>query len=343
MSVFSAPDFDDHEEVHYFADPAAGLKAIIAIHRFGPGAAGGGCRMWPYASDAEALRDALRLSRGMTYKWALANIAMGGGKTVVIGDPERDKSEALFRALGRCVESLGGRYYTGPDVGTTEDDVAVMLKETKYLAGLPGPSGATSPPTAYGVYLGIRAAVLQRLGRGELAGLRVAVQGLGRVGFDLCRRLSADGAELFVTDVKPALVERAVAELGAAAVAADEIHGLDVDVFAPCALGATINDETIPALRARVVAGGANNQLAEGRHGAALAQRGILYAPDYVINAGGAINASSELSGYDREAAYRAIEGIPETLKQIFARAEGDGVPTSVAADRIAEERVERR
>ncbi|MEE8545110.1 MAG: Glu/Leu/Phe/Val dehydrogenase dimerization domain-containing protein [Alphaproteobacteria bacterium] len=340
MSVFSAPDYDDHEQVLFFNDAASGLKAIIALHYTGPGLAGGGCRMWPYATEAEALSDVLRLSRAMTYKLALARIPIGGGKTVIIGDPRRDKSEALLLALGRCVDSLGGRYIVGEDVGITVDDMTVINRETPHVVGLKGVSGDTSPPTAYGVYLGIRAAVARRLGRDDLEGVRVAVQGVGSVGLDLCRRLSADGAKLAVADLDAAACARARDELGATVVGVDEIYDLEVDVFAPCALGAVINDDTVPRLRAAIVAGAANNQLAEDRHGVALAERGILYAPDYVINAGGAHNASRERGSYDRDEAYRAIEGIPEILIEIFTRAEREGVPTSVAADRMARERI---
>jgi leucine dehydrogenase len=344
MNLYSAPDFDDHEEVHFFHDSASGLKAIIALHYTGPGPGrgGGGIRMWPYASDEEALRDVLRLSKAMSYKMVLADIPIGGGKSVIIGDSARDKTPELMRAMGRAIESLGGRYVCGEDVGTTPDDMALIRQETRWVVGLEDVSGDTSPPTAYGVYLGLRAAAEHKLGAERMEGLRVAVQGVGAVGLDLCRRLADDGVKLVVADVNGGAAQRAVDELGATAVAPEDIYDQEVAVFAPCALGAVIDDDTVTRLRATVVAGAANNQLAEDRHGVALAERGILYAPDYVINSGGAINASRELSGYDRDDAYQAIEGIPATLLEIFELAERDGVPTSVAADRIARQRMGR-
>ncbi len=343
MPVFSAPDFDGHEQVLFVADAASGLRAIIALHDTGPGRAGGGCRMYPYPDETAALRDALRLSRAMTYKMVLADIPMGGGKTVVLGDPARDKSAALLHALGRAIDTLGGRYIVGEDVGTSPADMATIREVTPHVVGLEGRSGDTSPPTAEGVYVGLRAAVARRLGRDDLAGLRVAIQGVGHVGGLLARRLAGEGARVVVADVDPAAVARAVRIPGVEPVDADGIYDAEVDVFMPCALGAVLNDDTIPRLRAKVVAGAANNQLAEDRHGAMLAERGILYAPDYVINAGGAINASRELGDYDRDEAYRAIARIADTLAEIFARAEADGLPTSAAADRLAEERLARR
>jgi leucine dehydrogenase len=341
MNVFSAADFDDHEAVHFFNDPASGLKAIIALHYTGPGRGGGGIRMWPYESDEAALRDVLRLSKAMSYKMVLANLPMGGGKSVIVGDSARDKTPELMRAMGRAIESLGGRYVCGEDVGTTPEDMAIIRRETRWVVGLADVSGDTSPPTAYGVYLGLRAAARHKLGVGEMKGIGVAVQGVGAVGLDLCRRLAADGAELTVADIDAGAAARAADELGAHVVAPADIYDQEVEVFAPCALGAVLDDDTIARLAAKVVAGAANNQLAEDRHGVALAKRGILYAPDYVVNAGGAINASRELIGYDRDDAYAAIEGIPATLLQIFARAEQDGVATSVAADRVAKQRIE--
>ncbi len=343
MTVFGADDFDDHEQVVFASDPAAGLRAIIAIHDTTLGPSGGGCRMYPYASEADALRDALRLSRAMTYKFALADLGYGGAKGVIIGDPARDKSEALFRAFGRAVDNLGGRYTTGEDVGTTLDDMAVIRKETRHVAGIRDGSGDTSPPTAHGVLQGIRAAVRHRLGRDGLAGVRVAVQGLGNVGMRLCRDLAGDGASLFVTDIRAEAVSRAVEELGATAVLGDAIFDLEVDVFAPCALGGVLDDATVPRLKAAVVAGCANNQLADDRHGAMLAERGILYAPDYVINAGGAINACAGGKGYDREAVYRRIDAIADTLAGIFARADREGAATVEIANRMAAERIGRK
>ena len=340
MSVFEHHEFDGHEQVVFCHDPASGLKAIIAIHNTNRGPALGGCRMWPYASDEEALTDALRLSRGMTYKSALAGLAFGGGKSVIIGDPKRDKSEALFRAMGRFVDSLGGRYSVAEDVGISVPDVEIMARETAFVAGTrAGGAGDPSPATAYGVYMGIKAAARHRLGVDSLTGLRVAVQGVGHVGYYLCRHLFAEGAELVVADIAQESLERAVREFDAHVAAPDVIAAAAVDIYAPCALGATVNDETLPKLQAKVVAGSANNQLAEARHGEALRRRGILYAPDYVINAGGVIAISHEGPGYDEAKAFAHVAQIHDTLLEIFRRADAQKVATSEAADRLAEER----
>ncbi|HSR71513.1 MAG TPA: Glu/Leu/Phe/Val dehydrogenase dimerization domain-containing protein [Kiloniellales bacterium] len=342
MSVFSHPEFDAHEQVVYGFDAATGLKSIIAVHSTRRGPALGGCRMWPYADEAEALTDVLRLSRGMTYKSALADLPLGGGKAVVIGDPKRIKTEALMRAFGRFVDSLGGRYITAEDVGIGVEDIEAVAKVTRHVVGTrAGGAGDPSPSTAYGVVMGIRAAVAHRLGRESLEGLRVAVQGIGHVGYHLCRFLAAEGAELTVTDLDQAAVARVGRELGTRAVSPEEIYGIDAAVFAPCALGAVINDETLPRLAAPIVAGSANNQLAEPRHGAALARGGILYAPDYVINAGGVIDVSHEGPAYDAAAVKRHVARIHDTLREIFRRAEAEGIPTSQAADRLAEERLQ--
>ena len=344
MSIFSHPEFDGHYQVAFCHDSDSGLKAIIALHNLSRGPALGGCRMWHYESDDEALTDVLRLSRGMTYKSALANLPYGGGKSVIIGDPRSMKSDALFRAMGRFVESLGGRYIVAEDVGISVADVETMGRETRHVAGTSaGGVGDPSPATAYGVFMGIRAAVKQRLGRDDLEGLRVAVQGLGHVGTHLCRYLAEAGAKLIVTDINQASVARAVAEFGATAVAPDAIIGAEAEVYAPCALGATINDETLEILKAPIVAGSANNQLAEPRHGAELRQRGVLYAPDFVINAGGIIVISHEGPNYDQTAAFAHIGGIHDTLLEIFRRAEAQGLPTSEAADRLAEDRFKNR
>jgi leucine dehydrogenase len=318
----------------------SGLKAIIAIHNTNRGPALGGCRMWPYASEAEALTDVLRLSRGMTYKSALAGLSYGGGKSVIIGDPRRDKSEALFRAMGRFVDSLGGRYTVAEDVGISVPDVAIMGRETAHVAGLPEHgAGDPSPATAYGVYMGIRAAARHRLGLDSLKGLRVAVQGVGHVGYYLCRHLAAEGAELIVADIVQDSLERVRREFDARVTAPEAIAAAAVDVYAPCALGAVINDASLPLLKAKIVAGSANNQLAEARHGEALRQRGILYAPDYVINAGGVIVISHEGAGFDEAKAFAHVAQIHDTLLEIFRRADAAKVATSEAADRLAEER----
>ncbi len=340
MSVFSSPDFDNHEQVVFCHDEASGLKAIIAIHNTNRGPSLGGCRMWPYASEEEAVTDVLRLSRGMTYKSALAKLPYGGGKSVIIGDPRLDKSPALFRAMGRAVQRLAGRYIVAEDVGISVPDVELMQQETRHVAGTTsGGAGDPSPATAYGVYMGLRAAVEHRLDRKDLDGLTVAVQGLGHVGYYLCKHLAEDGARLVVTDINEAAIQTAVTEFDAARVAPDEIYAVDCDVFAPCALGAVINDDSLEFLKAKVVAGSANNQLHEPRHGEILKQRGVLYAPDYVINAGGVIDISHEGRSYDKDKAFAHVAEIHDTLLEIFQRAEAEDIPTGDAADRIAEER----
>ena len=340
MSVFSSESFDDHEHVAFGCDAETGLRAIIAVHSTVLGPALGGCRMWAYASDAEALTDVLRLSRGMSFKNALADLPWGGGKSVLIGNAKTDKTPAMMRAMGRFVDSLGGRYITAEDVGTSPDDMFEMAKETKHVRGVKGVGFDPSPGTAYGVFKGIEASVRERLGATDLKGIRVAVQGLGHVGYDVARQLHAAGAELTVTDIDSAAVQKAEAELNATAVGLDAIYDADVDVYTPCALGATINDATVDRIRASVVAGAANNQLAKDRHGDRLAERGILYAPDYVINAGGVIHIYHEGPNFDRKAAFDHIGGIANTLTRIFARAKRDGVATHVAADRQAQDRL---
>lgn len=345
MALFTHPEFDGHEEVVFCHDKPSGLKAIIAIHNTRRGPSLGGCRMWPYAGkdggEAEALTDVLRLSRGMTYKSALAELPYGGGKSVVIGDPRRHKNEALLRALAGFVDSLGGRYIIAEDVGITQADAEVMERRTRFVAGTrAGGAGDPSPSTAFGVYMGIRAAAEHKLGRESLRGLRVAVQGLGQVGYHLCQYLADDGASLIVTDINIEAVERAVRELGARGVAPDTIYDAEAEIFAPCALGAVINDRTLPRLKVAIVAGSANNQLAEVRHGVDLAKAGILYAPDYAINAGGVINISHEGRGYDKDVAFRHVARIHDTLREIFRRAEADRIPTAQAADALALERL---
>jgi leucine dehydrogenase len=349
MSVFSTRDFADHEQVVFCSDDKSGLKAIIAVHNSNLGPALGGCRMWPYANEDEAIRDVLRLSRGMTYKSAMANLKLGGGKSVVIGNPRTDKTPALLEALARAIENLNGRYIAAEDSGTSVADMKLMSKFTRHVAGVVDKptdhgtrSGDPSPATAYGTFVGIKAAVKERLGRDSLEGLRVAVQGIGNVGFDLARQLKEAGAELWVTDIYREPLLNAAKELRATVVEPEEIFGLDVDVFAPCALGAVINDHTIPQLKAKIVAGAANNQLAEARHGAVLMNRGILYAPDYVINAGGIIDVYHERTGFDRVEVLRHIEGIHDNLMEIFARARKEERPTGEVADAIAEERFKR-
>ena len=340
MSVFASNSFADHREVVFCHDPEVGLRAIIAIHDTTLGPSLGGVRMWPYRSDTEALEDVLRLSKGMTYKSAMAAIALGGGKSVIIGDPREHKTEALLLSFGRFVDGLGGRYIAAEDVGTSVDDLEVVRRATRHAAGLAGGSGDPSGATAFGVVQGIAAAVKRRLGRESLDGVSVAVQGLGHVGMLVCERLAQAGARLIVTDIDGAAVDRAVSRFDAEGVAAEAIYDAAVDVFAPCALGAVINDATLPRLKVAAVAGAANNQLAEDRHGAALAERDILYAPDYIINAGGVINIYHELKGYDRDRAFAHVRQIGATLEKIFARAASEKLPTNVMADRVAAERI---
>ena len=339
MSVFGAKSFDDHETVVFCHDRESGLRAIIAVHDTTLGPALGGCRMWPYGSEDEALEDVLRLSRGMTYKSAISGIDHGGGKSVIIGDPRTDKTEALFEALGHFVNDQGGQYIIAEDVGTSVPDMELVRRTTRHVAGITeGGSGDPSPATAWGVFHGLRAAVRHRLGRDDLNGVTVAVQGLGHVGMYLCRHLAEAGAKLVVSDLRVDLVARAAADFAAASAPVDAIHAQDVDLFAPCALGAVLNDRTIPELKTKVVAGSANNQLAEDRHGTILAERGILYAPDYVINAGGVINISHEGPNYDRQAALDHCARIYDTLDRLFIRAAAENLPTSTVADHMAEE-----
>jgi leucine dehydrogenase len=343
MPVFSAPYFHGHEQVTHFHDRETGLRAIIAIHDTSLGPAGGGCRMYPYGSDDDALTDALRLSRAMTYKLAFIDARFGGGKSVIIGDPKRDKTPELLRAFGRCVERLGGRYTVGEDVGISVEDMEYIHQETEHCVGLAGKSGDTSPPTSFGVYRGILAAVKHKLGRDGVDGITIAIQGLGAVGFGLAEYLAKDGAGLVVADIDQDAVTRAVDTLGAKAVAPDRIIVADADVLAPCALGGIIDDESVPQIKASIVAGAANNQLLDDSHAALLAERGILFAPDYIINAGGALNASNEGPDYDRDAVYERISAIYETLIEVFQRADNEGRSTVEVANQMAEERIELR
>ncbi|MDR8524210.1 Glu/Leu/Phe/Val dehydrogenase dimerization domain-containing protein [Shewanella fidelis] len=335
MAIFNHISFDDHEQVVFCHDKESGLKAIIAIHNTNLGPAVGGCRMWNYESDDEAITDVLRLSRGMTYKNALAGLAMGGGKSVIIADPKVQDREALFRAFGRCIDTLGGKYYSAEDVGVSTADIMIAHQETPYMAGLEGKSGDPSPFTALGTYLGIKAAVKHQRGLDSLKGLKISVQGVGHVGYYLCRHLHAEGAELIVTDIHQDSLDRVATEFGATVVAPQDIYHQDVDVYAPCALGATINDITIPMLKATIVAGCANNQLAEVRHGEMLKDLGILYAPDYVINAGGIINVSFE-KDYDASAATAKVEEIYNTLLTIFTQSVEQNRTTGDVADEMA-------
>jgi leucine dehydrogenase len=329
-----------HEQVLLSHDPSCGYLGIVAIHDTTLGPALGGTRFWQYASTEEAITDALRLSRGMTYKSAVAGINLGGGKAVIIGDNRRTDREALFRAHGRFVQTLGGRYITAEDIGTSPADMEYIKLETDHVAGLLGLSGDPSPVTAYGVYVGMKAAAKFHWGSDSLAGKTVAVQGAGKVAYNLMHHLRLEGANLIVTDIDEEKVRRAVQEFGARPVAPDAIYDQQSDIFSPNALGATVNDETLSRLRVEVIAGGANNQLAEDRHGDELERRGVLYAPDYVINGGGVINVYGELHSWPMERAKKKAGEIYETLLRIFEMARREKIPTYRAADRLAQQRI---
>lgn len=341
MTIFQTAEFRDHERVIFIRDRAVDLRAIIAIHRSVSGTAGGGVRMKPYSSEARAITDVLRLSRAMTYKFSLAGIAMGGAKSVIIGDPASDKTPEFLEAFGGVVQRLNGAFICAPDVGTTCGDMAIIRRATEHVRGLPGASGETAPATAYGVYQGIRAAVKHKLGRDDLRGLTVAVQGAGAVGSNLCRHLDDAGCALMVADIDDRAVARMVEAHGATAIAPDRVLSAAVDILAPCALGGCLDDDTIPLIRAAIVCGGANNQLAADRHGAMLEARDILYAPDYVVNAGGTMNAVREGPDYDESEAMCAVGRIYDTLMMVFAHAVELGIPSSVAADQLAEQNLE--
>ncbi|MGH8426371.1 MAG: Glu/Leu/Phe/Val family dehydrogenase [Gammaproteobacteria bacterium] len=332
-----------HEEVVFFHSRDLGLKAIVAIHDTTLGPALGGCRMLPYKSDEEALYDVLRLSRGMTYKNAVAGLNLGGGKSVIIGDPHKDKSEAYFRAFGRFLESLGGRYITAEDVNTSVPDMEYIFQETSHVVGIPpvfGGSGDPSPFTALGTLRGIEAAAEHRYGSKELGKLSFAVQGVGHVGVHLVRMLRETGAKVYVCDPDPERVKHVVDKYGAEALKLDDIYSTDAKVFVPCALGGSVNPETLEKLKCEIVAGSANNQLDTDATGDELEKRGILYVPDYVINAGGVINVAIERQGYNRERATHQVNRIFDICKHVFHTAEHEGLPTYKAADHLAEKRI---
>ncbi len=337
MALFDLPDFDNHEQIVFCSDKDSGLRAIIAIHNTKLGPAVGGCRLWNYASDEEALVDVLRLSKGMTYKNALAGLTMGGGKSVIIGDPEKIKSEQLFKAFGQALERLNGRYLSAEDVNITTHDIAIANSVTQFVTGTEGKSGNPAPFTALGTFLGIKASVKHKLNKDNLNNVTVAVQGLGSVGYQLCRHLYQAGAKLIITDINQESLDNAAQEFNAKIVDLNEIYDQDVDVYAPCALGATINDDTLTRLKAVIVAGCANNQLAESRHDQALFDQGILYAPDYVINAGGIINVSFE-DNYDVKKSTQKVEEIYQTLLNIYQQSADKNIPTGVIADNMARE-----
>ncbi|HEU4748568.1 MAG TPA: Glu/Leu/Phe/Val dehydrogenase [Gemmatimonadaceae bacterium] len=340
MKVFDMLAEMGHEEIVLCSDPSCGYRGIIAVHSTRLGPALGGTRFWTYATDEEAIVDALRLSRGMTYKNAVAGLSLGGGKSIIIGDNKTKDREGIFRAHGRFVETLGGRYITAEDVGTSTKDMDYVHMETGHVAGLAGKSGDPSPVTAHGVFRAVQASANRRWGSDSLEGKTIAIQGCGNVGRYLAGELREAGARLVVADIDPAKAARVAQATGATVVESDAIYTADADIFSPCALGGIINDETIPLLKVKVVAGGANNQLLEERHGDALEARGILYAPDYVANAGGVINVYGEVEGWDSQRALDKADDIYDTVLRVFEIAEAYRIPTYEAADRVAEQRL---
>lgn len=331
----------DHEQLLFCNDNATGLKAIIAVHNTTLGPALGGTRMWQYNNELEALNDVLRLSRGMTYKNSISGLNLGGGKAVIIGDSRTQKSEALFRRFGKFVESLGGKYITAEDVGISPQDMTWVNMETNNVVGLPGKSGDPSPVTAYGVYMGMKAAAKVQFGSDSLAGKKVAVQGVGHVGEYLVSHLAEEGAEIYITDIHEDTLKHVSNKYGAKVVGLDEIYTVDMDIYAPCALGATVNDETLAKLNCSIIAGAANNQLQnESVHGEAVKDKGIIYVPDFMLNAGGVINCYAEVKGLTAEWAMKKAEEIYETSLNIINRSIADNVPTYKIANKMAEERI---
>lgn len=331
-----------HEQVVFCQDPSAGYRSIIAVHSTVLGPAVGGTRCWPYATDAEALDDVLRLARGMTYKNAVAGLNFGGGKAVIITHGRITDREALFRAHGRFIERLGGTFITGEDVGTSTTDMGYINLETDFVAGTTDRGGDPAPWTSLGVFRGIQASAVYKWGVDDLSGKTVALQGCGSVGYQLAARLHQAGASLIVTDLDAQRANRIADEFNAVAVAPEAIYDVEADIFAPCALGGILNDQTLPRLKAKIVAGAANNQLLADRHGEALSKRGILYAPDYVINAGGVISGGVALAGSDETHKRQAVEEIYDTLLTLFEMAAADNLPTSRMADRLAEQRLQK-
>lgn len=335
----------NHEQILFCNDNATGLRAIIAIHNTVLGPSLGGTRMWNYRNELEALNDVLRLSRGMTYKSSVAGLNLGGGKAVIIGDPRKIKNEALLRRFGKFVDSLGGKYITAEDVAMTSRDMETIHMETEYVSGLPenmGGSGDPSPVTAYGVYVSMKASAKEVWGNDSLAGKKVLVQGIGHVGEVLVEHLTKEGAKVYINDINEERLKVVAATYKAEVVSADTMFDLDIDVYAPCALGATVNDDTLGRLKCKIICGAANNQLADEKiHGEAVGKQGILYAPDYVVNAGGIINVYYELEGYNRERAMSHAEKIYATTYNIFQMAKAEGLPTYMAANRLAEQRID--
>jgi len=332
----------NHEQLLFCNDNATGLKAIIAVHNTNLGPALGGTRMWQYNNELEALNDVLRLSRGMTYKNSISGLNLGGGKAVIIGDSRKQKSEALFRRFGKFVESLGGKYITAEDVGISPQDMTWVNMETNNVVGLPGKSGDPSPVTAYGVYMGMKAAAKKQFGTDNLAGKKVAVQGVGHVGEYLVSYLAKENAIVYISDIHEASLQRVSKKYGAIVVGLDEIYEKDVDIYAPCALGATVNDFTLDHLKCSIIAGAANNQLAdETVHGEIMKEKGIIYVPDFMLNAGGVINCYAEVKGLSSEWAMGKAEEIYQTTTNILERSQADNVPTYKIANQMAEERIE--
>ena len=332
----------NHEQLLFCNDNATGLKAIIAVHNTTLGPALGGTRMWMYNNELEALNDVLRLSRGMTYKNAISGLNLGGGKAVIIGDARSMKSEALFRRFGKFVQSLGGKYITAEDVGISPIDMTYVAMETNHVVGLPGKSGDPSPVTAYGVYMGMKACAKEQFGSDSLSVKKVAVQGVGHVGEYLVKHLRAEGAEVFITDIHEDTLKRVSNEYGAKVVGLNEIYDIDMDIYAPCALGATVNDETLAKLKCSIIAGAANNQLAnESVHGQIVMDKGIIYAPDFALNAGGVINCYSEVKGLTADWAMGQAEQIYTTIGNIVARSKSEATPTYKIANKMAEERIQ--
>ena len=343
--VIGQMSLHNHEQILFCNDNATGLKAIIAIHNTVLGPSLGGTRMWNYNNEMEALQDVLRLSRRMTYKSSVAGLNLGGGKAVIIGDAKKIKNEALLRRFGKFVDSLGGKYITAEDVAMTSRDMEIINMETDHVSGLPenmGGSGDPSPVTAYGVYVSMKASAKEMWGSDSLAGKKVLVQGIGHVGESLVDHLSKEGAKVYINDISEERLKSAAAKYKAEVVSADTMFDLDIDVYAPCALGATVNDDTLSKLKCKIICGAANNQLADEKiHGEAVVKKGILYAPDFVVNAGGIINVYYELEGYNRERALAHAEKIYDTTFNLFQLAKKEGIPTYMAANRLGEERIE--
>ena len=341
-AIWDLPDFDSHESVHIFEDRSSGLKAVIAVHSTHLGPAAGGTRFWHYADSQSAMTDALRLSRGMSYKNALAGLSAGGGKAVILANPSRTKSQDLLDAFAHSVDSLGGKYVTAQDVGMSEADMVLLSKTTAHVAGLPEQGGDPGPYTARGVFLGVKAAAKHALGTDEMKGVRIAIQGVGSVGGGLARYLAAQGALVTLADVDAGRAARMAAELGGTSVPADSIMNVEADIFSPCALGAILTESSVAHLKVKAVAGGANNQLAKGIEGRMLADRGILYAPDYVINAGGIINVLRHMDAADDAEINRRIDAIPARLSEIWNESDSTGSTPAEVADKMAQKLIGR-